>query len=227
MKNSDLEWFFSLLKSNTPFAFSRFNDGEMGGISKEGFVAARGDQVVSRELRNALIVALQHTQKNYFVGVPCSQCFPEYHGLAMGYLSDESNVQCAVVMTNRNWKNFVDNIGSAMKGKRVYWVSGDDQDVSKLPFEVHATKFIPNKDSWAHREMLNGYEHEIESGAVVFISCGPLARVLVNKWFRTRPDVTFIDIGSTFDPYTRNVAHRCHTGWENGFNDLPRCSGCN
>ena len=78
-----------------------------------------------------------------------------------------------------------------------------------------------------HKAMLHGYEEKIESGAVVFISCGPLARVLVKEWFQKRPDVTFIDIGSTFDPFTRNVRHRCHTGWENGFNDVPRCVQCN
>tara|TARA_B100000927_G_scaffold288624_1_gene283542 strand:- start:22 stop:705 length:684 start_codon:yes stop_codon:yes gene_type:complete len=227
MIHEELSWIFTRFDAHIPFAFSRFNDGEMGGISKEGFVAARGDQVVTRELRESLIDAIQHKQTNYFVGVPCSQCFPEYHELAMRKVPDQSNVKCAVVMTNRNWKNFVDNIGTAMKGKKVYWVSGDDQDVSKLPFEVYDTKFIPNRDSWAHKAMLHGYEEEIESGAVVFISCGPLARVLVKEWFQKRPDVTFIDIGSTFDPYTRNVRHRCHTGWENGFNDVPRCVQCN
>lgn len=199
----------------------------MGGIDKEGFIAARGDQVIGRDLRNTLIGALQHTQKNYFVGVPCAECFPEYHGLAMSYLNDKSLIQLAVNMTNRNWKNFVDNIPTALEGKKVFWVSGDDQDVSKLPFKVHHTKFIPNKNSWEHRKELNGYEQTIDTGAIVFISCGPLARVLVHRWFMARPDVTFIDVGSTFDPFTRGVRHRCHTGWEKGFNDVPRCSTCN
>ena len=48
------------LKNNTPFALGRFNDGEMLGIWQAGTVVARGDQLVSMELRDKLTQALVH-----------------------------------------------------------------------------------------------------------------------------------------------------------------------
>ena len=77
MATDELAWFFDRLKSGIPFAFGRFNDGEMGGIMNEGFVAARGDQRVGSDLREALKSALLHKQENYFVGIPCPLCFPK------------------------------------------------------------------------------------------------------------------------------------------------------
>ena len=41
-------------------------------------------------------------------------------------------------------------------------------------------------------------------------------------------DLTIIDIGSTFDPFTRDVWHNCHKGWEEtGFNQTAPCKECN
>ena len=67
----------------------------------------------------------------------------------------------------------------------------------------------------------------IKDGDVVLVSLGPTARVLCYDLFRVNNKTTFIDIGSVFDPYTRNVKHNCHKGWENGFNITKKCEICN
>ena len=60
------------------------------------------------------------------------------------------------------------------------------------------------------------------------VSLGPTARILVKDWFEKYPDITFIDVGSNFDPFTRKVYHNCHKGWEEtGFNIGKPCSECN
>ena len=38
------------IANNIPFAFARFNDGEMMGIDNIGSVVARGDQIVNESL---------------------------------------------------------------------------------------------------------------------------------------------------------------------------------
>ena len=63
---------------------------------------------------------------------------------------------------------------------------------------------------------------------IIMISSGPTARVLSKEFFEIDPTRTYIDIGSTFDPFTRNVWHNCHKGWlETGFNKTKRCIKCN
>lgn len=229
MATDELAWFFDRLKAGIPFAFGRFNDGEMGGIMNEGFVAARGDQRVGSDLREALKSALLHKQENYFVGIPCPLCFPKKYDATIDLIGGkDEHVKLAVNLTNRNWKKFTNAIGKHLKYKKVYWVSGEDQRVENLSFKVHETKMFPRKNSWAHYDSIKGYYEEIDEGSIVFLSCGPLANVLVHEWFQKRPDLTILDVGSTFDPFTRGVRWRCHLGWEEtGFNKVPRCESCN
>lgn len=219
------------LRDNTPFAYSRFNDGEMMGVDKIGSVVARGDQIVSEELHSELKEALQHKQDNYYVGIPCSICYPKYNQLANELVGDYKYKVSAIALTNRNWAKFISELGDVMVDKDVRFISGDDQDLTflekTLNFNIINHTKLPAKNSWDSVDVLKDYILDVKAGDVVFISLGPTARILCRKWFEIRPDVTFIDIGSILDPFTRDVWHNCHKGWENGFNKTNRCKECN
>lgn len=228
----DMEWFLNNLENKVPFAFARFNDGEMMAIDRVGSVVARGDQVVNQSLSEALTESLRHKQDNYYIGIPCSLCYPRLNTLARNHVGDYQFLTRAVVTTNRNWKYFIDNFPKVMKDRNMIWVGGNDQDVDvlkEMSLNIKKSAKIPRKNSWNWYsqicEMLPEY---FESGDVVGISLGPTARVLVRKWFEEYPDITFIDMGSNLDPFTRNVRHNCHRGWETtGFNLTARCRECN
>lgn len=228
----NMDWFIDNLKNNIPFAYARFNDGEMGGIQQVGFIAARGDQYVDTSLSTALKEAISHKQKNYYIGIPCSLCFPEYNKLALDMIGEYEYITHAVATTNRNWKKFIDTFPMLIKNKRLVWVSGKDQNTEALQeigITVDKKGLIPNKNSWRYYEhVLETFPKAFQPGDIVCISLGPTARILARKWFERYPDITFIDIGSNFDPFTRNVRHRCHMGWEEtGFNISSPCAECN
>jgi len=227
-----MDWFEQNLKNNIPFAFARFNDGEMMGIANVGSIVARGDQYVDTSLSEALKDAIQHRQENYYVGIPCSQCYPQYNKLAKELVGDYEHVTSAVVTTNRNWKKFIDVFPKLVAGKRVLWISGNDQDTDKLKeigIEVAKKGHLPGKNSWRfYDHVLKTFPATFQPGDVVCISLGPTARVLVKEWYKQMPDITFIDVGSNFDPFTRGVYHNCHKGWkETGFNIGKKCQECN
>jgi hypothetical protein len=228
----DMEWFIENLENKTPFAFARFNDGEMMGIAKAGSVVARGDQLVDLSLSKALKEAIQHKQENYYVGIPCSLCYPELNKLAQDLVGDYEYKTLAVSTTNRNWKKFIDIFPKLVSDRRILWVSGNDQNtdnLKKIGINVHKKGLIPATNSWRFYEhVLNNFPKNFQDGDVVCISLGPTARVLVKEWYKQMPNVTFIDVGSNFDPFTRNVYHNCHKGWEEtGFNLTKRCPECN
>lgn len=227
MPNPETKWFFDHLYNKEPFSFSRFNDGEIGGIMYDNFIAARGDQLVNPELSSALKTSLTHQQKNYYVGIPCSTCFPKMYHYANELVGDYKHKIKAVILTNRNWKNFTDNISNAVKNYNILWIGGNDQITDNLPFKINEKILIPRKNSWEYYPQLKEYYKEIPKGWLVFISLGPTARVLTQEWFFYRPDLTVIDIGSNFDPFTRQIKHKCHLGWENGFNIQTPCTECN
>ena len=146
-----MDWLLDNLKNNVQFGFSRFNDGEMMGISKVGCVVARGDQYVDNSLSVALKDAIEHKQENYYIGIPCSLCYPEYNSLATELIGEYKFLTKAVVTTNRNWKKFIENFPAAVSNRRIIWIGGDDQNVDNLEeigIEVAKRGLIPRKNSW-------------------------------------------------------------------------------
>ena len=229
----NMDWFNHNLENNIPFGFARFNDGEMMGISQAHTIVARGDQYVDETLRAALRSALEHKQKNYYIGVPCSLCYPLWSSLAKEIAGEDYEyLTRAVVTTNRNWKHFVDTFPKVMGDRRLIWIGGNDQDTEPLKemgLNIVNTVKLPRRNSW---DLYEGIKQKVtpifKTGDVVAISLGPTARVLVRDWFKQFPDTTFIDIGSNMDPFTRGVRHNCNKGWEEtGFNLSKPCPECN
>lgn len=228
----NMDWFTENLANKTPFGFARFNDGEMMAIEKIGSVVARGDQLVDESLSNALNEAIIYKQEKYYIGIPCSLCYPHLSAVGRGLVGDYNYLTQAVVTTNRNWKKFIDTFPKVMEGRRLIWVGGNDQNpeaIKKLGINVAKSALVPRVNSWKFYEKISRMLPEyFEPGDVVGISLGPTARVLVRRWFEEYPDITFIDMGSNLDPFTRNVRHNCHMGWEEtGFNLTRRCKECN
>jgi len=212
------------LKRQEPVALARFNDGEMSAIMNPAgtVTVARGDQFVGLDLRHRLLAALTHEQENYYKGIPCKNCYPKFHQQAKQLVGDYKYLTYAVVNTNRNWQYFRDNLGDAIGDRRVIWVSGQDQNVNALKnFGIEVDKHIklPTKNAFSRYEEIR--DMRFIKGDVVLLSCGPIGRVLVWNWFMENPQTNFLEIGSTFDPYTRDVWHRCHLG------TLPKCEECN
>lgn len=230
--DSNVDIFLNLLKNNTPFCYVRFNDGEMGGIMQEGFVAARGDQKIDRSLQFHLKEALEDDSlENYYKGIPCSLCFPQMNFFAKQVTYGHKNITSAVALTNRNWKKWITDCPKYLKDKKILWIGGEDQDTSKLKdIDIHVTttKLYPNKNTWQHVDKIRTECFELsKQHEITFISLGPTARVLCYMFYTWDDKNTKIDIGSVFDPYTRNVWHNCHKGWENGHNLVKPCKECN
>lgn len=214
------------LRNGVPQALARFNDGEMRAIIRVGDKVARGCQKVTQDLQDKLKEAIRHEQENYWKGLPCEVCWPRWKKHADFYVNQKYEfLTCAVVNTNRNLQKVYDEFPKAVEGKFIYWVSGNDQNLDNLEKEtgmrVAQKVTLPKRNAWGDYPRIKDYYTIFNKGSIVVLSCGPLAEVLVKEWFQRRPDVTFLDMGSTFDPFTRGVRHGCHTG------KLKPCRGCN
>lgn len=235
--DEQVDLILDLLKNKTSFSFVRFNDGEMMGIDKIGSVAARGDQKIDEILHNKLIQCIKHTQKNYYIGIPCSNCYPHYFNLAKTLINQpEKYLLNAVAMANRNWGKFIVEFPKIIKNTKIVWISGDDQklDFIKNEMGLNIIKHIkhPSKNTWAcYNKIKCDYLKYMENNLdfnIVMVSSGPTARVFCKEMFEYDRIRTYIDVGSTFDPFTRNVWHNCHKGWlDTGFNKVKRCNICN
>lgn len=222
---------FKLLKENIPFCLVRFNDGEMMAIDKIGCTVARNDQFVNESLHKALKHSIQHKQKNYIIGMPCKNCYPYYYNLACKMIKTEYTSN-ATVLTNNNWAYFITEIASVLKDKLIYYIGGSDQDISflkEINVNISQVHLYPNKNTWdIYDKIKKDFRKNISNEKIILSSIGPTSRIFSQKMFVLYPHLTFLDIGSTFDPFTRNVWHNCHKGWiENGFNNTKICEVCN
>ena len=229
---TDINIFFDNLKNKKNFCYVRYNDGEMMGIDKVGAVAARGDQYVDQSLHDKLVEGINHRQEKYYIGVPCSQCFPKYSALAKTMTQGYENLTSAVLFTNRNWKQFYDNFPPVCNGRQIIWVGGKTQSKQALidyGLDVKNCVLVPEVNSWAYYEKIKTIIPTlIAPNDIVMVSLGPTARVLCKEWFEQYPNNTFIDIGSVLDPVTKGVYFNAHKGWEEtGFNLQKRCPECN
>ena len=214
-----------LAEQGIPQALARFNDGEVGIMFNKDFVAARGDQKGSIELQIALRDAICHEQENYWKGYPCPVCMKKqyYQIIDAGYYNTEYEYNTfAVVNTNRNLDCFQEGLQQALNGKQVIWVSGSDQKLIPLRFNIVEHVLVPLKNAWQeYNKTIQTCQEFFMPNRVFLFSCGPMARVLVKNLFQIRPDCTFLDIGSTYDSITRDIWHRCH------LKTLKECKGCN
>ncbi len=201
------------LKNEEPFALARFNDGEMTGIEQVGSVVARGDQRVNEELHNKLKEALSHRQEDYWIGKPCSLCFPTnrdtYEDIVPSSYSYQTHA--TVLINNGRWWKTFDKVCEYTSSRSIVWIGGASQDLSDFRdkgLDIEQIR-VPEQNSWRDYEKLSTLE--FNTGEVVMLSCGPLSRVLARDYYKNNTGITVLDLGSVFDPLTRGVWFRCHT----------------
>lgn len=201
--NYSLDYFLEKLRSREPFAVSRFNDGEMGVILGTHGIVSRGDQKSSTHLKIKLLEAMTYRHHNYFVGMPDKKYGDAYKNAEM-IVGDYENLTSSVVFHDKNWIKAMDGlVENASNYDNILWVGSNKHDVSKLPFKVSKHIKTKNKDSFDDYNKLR--DLYIHPNSLVFVSCGPLGRVLTKEWFERDHSLTILEVGSVFDPVIQNI----------------------
>lgn len=216
-----MDWFLNNLENNIPFAFSRFNDGEMGGLMYDNFIASRGAQKVSPELRSKLKNSITFKKDNYWVGIPCPECFPEMNKLADDLVGDYPYKTLAVDLINKNYPRFIKEVYPLLQTKKIYWVGGDDQDLSNIQLDIVKQYKLNTVNAFKNYDVIKDEYLNFEDGSIVILSLGPLERILAQEWFEKKDTLTYLGFGSMLDPWTRGVQHSYHKG------TLKPCKICN
>jgi len=232
IKFNDIDVLFDLLKKCENFAISRFNDGECLGMLSTGIRVARGDQIIGERLQNLLIESFAFEKKNYFKGVICPICFNQIYLGVEKYINPEySHYTKATVFTNKNITRTVKELSSLLKGRKVIWIGADKHKTEKLQevgIKINEVYWVPSYDGFHVYDYMLEQVQRFEKGSVVFLSCGPTARPLVMEYWKERDDVTYIDIGSVFDPWAQEIFHNCHNPlFPDKKQPVKKCKYCN
>lgn len=211
---AELEKFAQLIDCNKPFAFARFNDGEMKIIFGDIFDLAKNrigntyvpNDATAEKQRTLLRAALQYKADGYFVGIVCPCCEREEDFFRMKELSSqtEDNLTWANVFVNSNFPAFQTRITPLLMSRKIVFVGNATANHEGLPFPV-GKKFLVGDNAWVndYERLLQEMNTYIETEAInntIFIFCaGVLSNLLIYKLYDRFPQNTYLDLGSVYD----------------------------
>jgi len=200
-----IDTFIYNIENNINFAFAHFNDGEISLILGKANTISRGMQKASNLLKDKLLLALQYQSKNYYAGIPCSICFPEYHK----YCININNNLCTPACIFHHTKlTHLDRFLLSLENKKIYWFVNNDMNLNNLKkknynIDISSIYIIPSKNAFDKYEEIRN-KCDFENNSIVILLCGPIGRILTHEFYQKNNNVTYLCLGSYFDSILTN-----------------------
>jgi hypothetical protein len=214
--NDELWMFLEKLSNKENFALGRFGDGELTVINKEDFdmigvgkenefsyFTNESKYKISRELLEESYLS---DIDEYYKGIPCHCCvLGEKAKELFHQIANKDYLTWANIFVNGNYADFNNYLPSVLEGRPIIIVSHKNTNVKSLPFKV--TEHIKiESNAWIDslkeikniKDIIEVYEL---SNAVVLIAGGPFANIAVHELWKWNSNNTYLDVGSTLDPY--------------------------
>ena len=213
---SDLQILQEKLTNKEHFAFNKAADGELAIVRGEAidrtplgngeFKYTPGNPE-DEIFRQKLIDALKYHHEQYFVGLACPCCVGKEKAIWMRNFvdKDEQYLTWANLLVNSNYDHYVKHIVPLFSEYEVILVCNYQATLDNLPFSVKQD-FRCGANAWrADYHLLDEIKNYLESQQITnhlfLFCCGPLGNILVHQLFTNYPDNTYLDIGSTLDPW--------------------------
>ena len=213
----------SRLALRLPFAFVHYNDGEFMAANFEGqrgqaAATPLGNQVFSSALRTAVHASMGTVYPHLYAGVPCALEFPRHANASKTLVAVPVERQLpAVVWQNGNYALLRALLPRLLRrrtsatgvGGRLHLVGSQYNDIRRFVnlTGLHPVSVLraPAKSAFSHRQSIrkSGGQLGWAAGDVVLVCVGLLGRILVTDWMTLFPEVTFLELGSFFNPFFR------------------------
>ena len=164
-----------------------------------------------RHISERLKDCLSSKKKNYFKGLSCNEdtdiCLEEdvlkyQMSLSSG---DEDHLTFSNLFINANYPRFINEFLPVLKTKKIVFVANENADLSKLglnivkDFRIGNNCFVNNYD--LPSEINEWIEANDIQDVVFLISASTLTNFIVKDGFFSHPNNTYIDIGSSLNPW--------------------------
>ena len=152
--------------------------------------------------------SFKYNHHDYYVGICCPCCQPKAHITWMIENVGTKNVTWANIFVNSNYDFFVDNFipeFDKWEGNVILFANKIGEN-NTLPFKVD-TYYPLELEAWKEPHLTRIIEDskqlcgELDNQLFLF-SAGPLGNILAHELHKHNPNNTYIDIGSTINPWT-------------------------
>lgn len=216
--SEELQILLAKLKSNDKFAFSKFADGEYSiikGIPIDNNEFKYEITKEQSEARAKLIESYTWIEDGYYVGISCPCCagIDAFHMRNVLYNEGRTDADTtfANIFVNSNYPFYVENFIPEYEKRKVFLVANRNSKISNLPFRLSGAMGVGHTAYLNHKEhistMLNLTR---EGGYLVLLACGPLGNILAHKGWEYNKYNTYLDIGSTLNPWLQSEGFKRH-----------------
>jgi len=224
---SDLYFVRSLIQQRLPFTFIRFSDGEMEILRNSPLEIAESlvrwskgmssfsypsydfkvfDPERNEEMRSLLLASAEFTASNYFKGIPTRHNrVPVDTQFMVSLNGGITNLTFADLFLNSNYQSFVNEVlPLIVNADDVLLIGNYRMQVERLNPNW---QFLPIPDN-AFNDFVGVVETAVTSCLqlpekfTILSSASSLSNVIGHQLRKERPDLTFIDVGTTLHPFT-------------------------
>jgi len=207
---NDFALILDKVKNRDSFSFSKYADGEYKILRNEKITNCDNwtfDPEIHKEEHRYLLESFKYAHKDYYVGVSCPCCQPINHCQWMRNEVKAPNITWANLFVNSNYPHFLDEMVEEFADweGRVVLLANEKGKDAPMPFDVDV--YIPcNGEAFLMPYLL---QHlcdmtvlaSQEDKQLFLFSAGPLGNILAHRLHMANPNNTYIDIGSTINPW--------------------------
>jgi hypothetical protein len=206
----DIKFLFEKLKNREHFAFSKYADGEYKVLINE-YITNCDDWTFNpnkhQKEHEYLLNSYHYKHPSYYVGISCPCCQPEPHIQWMRDTVGVKNITWANLFVNDNYEYFKNKFFPEFNNweGEVTLVANEKGEGKNLPFKID--NYLPIQiGSWFNPSL----EHIIQllkvkskktNNQLFLFSAGPLGNILSHQLHLVNQKNTYIDIGSTINPW--------------------------
>lgn len=219
----DFDHILSLLKNKTPFAISRFGDGEMFILQNKDFVLGDftkvGEEIYNikslpedkrhfiasehQMYRDKLLASFQCKKDNYFVAIACRCCVGQINFDWM-VNNTRANLTWANLLLNANYHRFINEMYPLFNEYKTVVVCNEKADLKALPFVVKDFRVGYNamiNDYHKIDEIANWISENNITGHLFLLSASSFTKLAIHELYRKFPNNTYIDIGTALNAF--------------------------
>ena len=207
----DLIKFQNKLKRREPFAFSRYGDGElgilMGRLNRYPEFKYNPEDPTDSIVRERLLASFRYKSERYYVGISCPECIGEekFEWAKRTSGQDDAHLTWATLFVNSNYGCYRHEVVPIFEEYDVVLVCKRPATLQNLPFSVCKDFRVGSnawKDDYNLVEEIVGYvKQENIKGSLFLLCAGPFSCILAHQLHRLSQENTYLDIGSTLDPF--------------------------
>ena len=225
----EFDKFLTKIKNKENFAFSRFSDGELFVMKNQKVVLGPGffitgdrvgQNIYTKEeqkefipakhqfYREKLIEAFQYKSPDYFKGI-CTKTDvgqKEFEWQLDLHGDDNlDNLTFANLLINSNYSRYIEEVVPLFSGREVIYVVNELANLEGLPFKVKKDFRVGSNcmvNNYDIIEEINKYisENQIKNH-LILCSAASLSNMIIHQCYSKNKENTFLDIGSSLNPY--------------------------